>query len=413
MGEQVKGQIGLDEAYEGWATVPAIGDTKEMDVTTETLPETIAAEERALVTVQPEPRADHHVVTGMAALARMDDNEYEQAILVVTRGIERVKDFQKRAMIAGEDYGTVAGIARPFLHLPGAEKLCLLYGLAARQEAERVEGRRVRIVVGGVETVTEEWESPPLAYHVKTYIHLGSFDGPIVAMGYGEANSWETKYRYTNAEAACPNCGRPGLIKRKSPPQMAGKWNCPSWQNKGGCNATFEPNDPRIQIGGKVENVDPYSLAETLIQMAAKRSFVAATRRATGTSGLFTQDEDSPSVIAQSGGIEPSGAPEEPPQITAAPEGTQVSRGGKDDHPTSPQIALLGRISKEKDLGPDKIAEHAAKIGITIPTVEGDRGAKGRAMLEFIRTQMTADQLSALLRLLEFGEIVDAPKETA
>ena len=421
---EVKGQIGLDEVYEGWSEVPAMGEMTDDQLASDArvdaasyldpaIPEAIAAEERALVTVQ--SGADHHIVTGMAALARMTEDEFQSAMTAIEQGQRRMKEFQTRAMTAGEDYGTVAGIKRPFLHLPGAEKLCLLYGFAVRQEAERIDGRRVFQKVGEIEVSTDQWETPPLSYHVKSYFHLGSFDGPIVAMGYGEANSWETKYRYSMAESACPNCGRPGLVKRKSPPAMAGKWNCPSWQDKGGCNATFEPNDPRIQSGAKIENPDPYSLAETLIQMAAKRSLVAGTRRATGTSGLFTQDEDSPSVIAQSGGDDDhSGTPE--PQIAPAPAGTQVSRGGKDDHPTGAQIALLGKISKEKDLGPDKIAEYAAKIDLTFPTVEGDRGAKGRAMLEFIKTNVTADQFGALLHLLDTGDldaVAATTKETA
>lgn len=412
--EQVPGQVAIGDQYAEWREVPAMGSnpvliqqpvdahTPPDDPAWQGLPPEIEAEERALVTVK--PQADHHIVTGMAALARMSPEDYENAISVVTKGIERVKDFQQRAMVKGEDYGTVANVARPFLHLPGAEKLCLLYGLAARQEVDRIIGTQTTTEDPKTGEWVKEWISPPLAYHVRTYIHLGSFDGPIIAMGYGEANSWETKYRYTWAKSKCPSCGK-DLIKGKPESRLKGKYWCP--QDKGGCNRTFEPNDERITSGGQVENTDPYSLAETLIQMAAKRSFVAGTRRATGTSGLFTQDEDSPSVRQQAGEGETT---EGTAEITAAPEGTTVSRGGKDDKATTPQVAMLAKISREKDLGPDKIAEYANRIGIAVTLPDGDRGAKGRALLAIVQN-LTGDQMGTLLQTLETGEVPATPGE--
>ena len=418
--EQVEGQMTLTDNYEGWAEVPAMGDTKEVDLVAKAkevfedvavadviaareipgvksnsyeMPAEVLEEERGLITVAPQPRADHHIVTGMAALARMSPEEYETAITVVKQGLDRVKDFMQRAMTKGEDYGTVKGIDRPFLHLPGAEKLCLLYGLAARQEAERVEGH--------LDLDTGIWTSPPIAYHVKTYIHLGSFDGPIVAMGYGEANSWEVKYRYSWAKATCPACSREGLIKGKEDGKLKGKWWCPGWQ--GGCNQTFEAGDPKVLPPGKVENKDPHSLAETLIQMAAKRSFVAATRRATGTSGLFTQDEDSPSVQAQAGSEDDR--TEDTIKVETV-QGVEVARGGKAESPTTTQIALMGQISKEKDLGPDALAAVIKRVTDMDPELpEGDRGAKGRALLAWINGHLSADQLGAVLTTLQTGEV--------
>lgn len=344
--------------------------------------------EQGLITVAPQPSVDHHVITGMAALARMDDAEYEAAIGIVTRGMERVKDFQTRAMVKGEDYGVVKGIDRPFLHLPGAEKLCLLYGLAVRQEADRITGDK---------DAAGKWVSPPLAYHVRSYVHLGSFDGPIVGMGYGEANSWEVKYRYTWQKAKCPACSH-DLVRGKPDGKLKGKYWCPS--REGGCNRTFEPNDPSISMPGKVETDDPYSLAETLVQMAAKRSFVAATRRATGTSGLFTQDEDSPSVQAQA---EPE-SDETPAAVTAVDAGV-VARGGKPEAPTAAQIAHLSKVSKEKNIGPDGIAAAIARLELgTVDLPDGTRGAKGKALLAWIEDNLTADQFGTLLHHLEMGE---------
>ena len=279
--------------------------------------------------------------------------------------------------------------------------MTLLYGLAVRQEAERIVGDGVL--------------SPPLAYHVKSYVHVGSFDGPVVAMGYGEASSWEVKYRYTFAKAKCPKCGREGLVRGKADGKLKGKWWCPS--REGGCNSTFEPNATNedgsllVTPPGKVENTDPYSLAETLLQMSAKRSFVAATRRATGTSGLFTQDEDSPSVIAQSDQTPTES--DDNVTITPVPEGMTASRGGKSDQPTAEQLARLGKISKDKDLGPAGIATVIVRLAFGTPALpEGDRPTQGRALLAWINANMTADQMGQLLVTLDTGEVDAATAPT-
>jgi hypothetical protein len=390
MSEQVEGQMQLSDEYASWREVPAMGATAIVSATAEhepyEMPEEIVAEERALVTVD---QPQHHLITGMATLARMSEDEFQAAMEVIERGQKRMREFQQRAMVKGEDYGVVKGIDRPFLHLPGAEKMTLLYGLAVRQEAERLVGDGI--------------SSPPLAYHVKSYVHVGSFDGPVVAMGYGEASSWEVKYRYTWAKAVCPGCQREGMVRGKPDGKLKGKWWCPS--REGGCNRTFEPNDPAITPPGKVENTDPYSLAETLLQMAAKRSFVAATRRATGTSGLFTQDEDSPSVQQQADQAPPDDGSD--PVISAVPAGTTVTRGGRSDQPTAEQLARLSKISKEKDLGPAGIAVVIVRLAFGDPVLpaDGDRPAQGRALLAWINANMSADQMGALLVSLDTGEV--------
>lgn len=372
------------------------------------MPEEIEAEERGLVTVVPAAAPAHHVVTGMAALARMTDAEFEQTMLVIEQGQKRIREFQSRVMTKGEDYGTVPNVSKPFLHLPGAEKLALLYGMAARQEAERLIGEKRKVVVDNV--TVEEWVSPPLAYHVKTYIHLGDFDGPIVAMGYGEASSWEEKYRYRFAKAKCPKCGREGLIKGKADGKLKGKWWCPL--REGGCNSTFESADPAIEAPGKVENPDPFSLAETIVQMAAKRSFVAAIRRATGTSGIFTQDEDSPSVIEQAGGtaaIEAAEEAEARPQITPVAVDPEVERGGKSTVATPEQIRALSKVSRERDLGPEKIASVIERLGFgAITFTADDRVKQGKELLAWLPANLTADQMGSLLQSLATGEVPEA-----
>lgn len=403
---EVEGQIGLDEQFSDWrlqaAQAAISGETEDtvtrkkaddMDVTAEArevfkddmadIPVVIEAEERAIVVAAPQIMPQQHLMVGLGALAAMDEAEFNQKLDMLTRGQERLEAIVHRLLEKGVDYGNVPGIARPFLQLPGAEKLQNFYGYAIEQQAERVTGDGVT--------------SAPLAYHVKSYVHLGDFTGPIVAMGYGEANSWEPKYRYVNRQPECPECGT-RLVKRKSPPNLAGKWNCPTWNNMGGCNAVFEPGDTRIEQG-KIENPDPYGLAETLIQIAAKRSFVAAIRRATGTSGYFTQDEDSPSVVAQSEGVPPPAEPDAPVRVEAVTGAATVERGGKPAAPTTEQLRHLSVLSKERDLGPQGIEAAIFKVFERDPKVpDGDRTAQSQALIAWINANLTADELGLVIQ---------------
>lgn len=364
--------------------VTIIGEATAGEMTGD-LPAIVVAEEKALI-------AQHHVVTGMGTLAALSDEEFRSKLAVMKAGQDRMRIIQQELLIEGEDYGRVRGIERPFLHQPGAEKLANFYGLAVRQEAERIVGRRAIQKVGEIETERGEWQSPPLAYHVRSYVHVGDFDGPIVAMGYGEASSWEEKHRYRWAKAKCPQCGREGLIKGKPDGNLKGKWWCPGKQ--GGCNKTFEPADPSIETPGKVENDDPHSLAETLIQMAGKRSFVAAIRRATGTSGLFTQDEDSPSV---QGDADPNTGETE---ATVTGGTASVAPGGKTEDPTEVQLRRLVTLSKEKDLGPAGMASLLNRLwGLDVEETSISVSTAVR--------NLTAQQLGDTLMAMETGVLPD------
>ncbi len=330
--------------------------------------------EQALVVAPP----THHLVVGMATLASMPEDEFRAKLEVMRTGQDRIRILMEQLLVKGEDYGTVKGIDRPFLHQPGAEKLSNFYGFAVRQEAEKLIGDGVL--------------APPLAYHVKSYVHLGDFSGPIIAMGYGEASSWEEKYRYRWSKPACPQCGREGLIKGRKDGKLAGKWWCPG--KEGGCNKTFEAADPNIEQTHKIDNPDPHSMAETLIQMAGKRSFVASIRRATGTSGLFTQDEDSPSVQQQVAGI-----PQEDtePVITAGPTG-EVGVGAKTEAPSMEQLQRLPALAKEKGIKKEALAElfdrlFKMKVEPASPAIT----AAARSL--------TAVQLGQLLLTMDTGEL--------
>lgn len=247
---------------------------------------------------------------GTLALALMSDDEFSTRLAALRKGRDRIVEIQRSLMDKDVDYGTIRGTPKPTLYKPGAEKLCDFYHFAADFRPERLTGDNVT--------------SPALAYQTRCELHLGSLDGPVVAVGYGSANSWERKHRYRTGERACPACGSIGTLLRSKRGEP--EWFC--WAKKGGCGETFDINDPAVvsQAVGDVENPDPWDLDTTLLKMAEKRAHVDATLRATASSGLFTQDvEDLP-------------APPEPPPAKPAPRNLTevVERRREEERP--PQL---------------------------------------------------------------------------
>lgn len=234
--------------------------------------------ERAIVPVSALPQTQ--VIMGAAALALMSPEEFDRNLLALEVARERADRIKKALMKEGTDYGTVPGVTKAFLWKSGAETLDGAFGLVPTFDVVRITG----------DGITE----PPYSFHAHSLIHLGSKDGPIVGEGFGTCNPWESRYRYRNGERLCPNCGKPAVIKGKA--EYGGGWLC--WAKKDGCGSKWPDGDQAIegQNVGQVENPDPYDLENTCAKMAEKRAHIDGSIRATRTSGLFTQDDDSPAV---------------------------------------------------------------------------------------------------------------------
>jgi hypothetical protein len=222
------------------------------------------------------------VQIGLGSVMALSDEQFEANLALLQKGVQRAKRLQQALLEPGTDYGTVPGISRPFLHKPGAEKFEKAYGFAIEYAVERKVG--------------DGQKTPELEYIVHAKVHLGDTDGPVIAEGLGSCNTHETKYRYRQAQAKCPDCGKDTIIKGREDGKLHGKWWCNT--HKGGCGHAFDKEDVRLteQVVGQVENENPHDLANTILKMARKRAGVDAILTATGTSGLFTQDPDSPSV---------------------------------------------------------------------------------------------------------------------
>lgn len=237
------------------------------------------ADTNALVRVQ-----DTGIVpAGTLAMALLSDAEFAARLAALKRGVERAAQVKRELMVPGAHYGVIPGTDKPTLLKPGAEVLCNLYGLRA-DFAPAVD-------YGDGAT------SPPISVRVRCELHVGDLLGPVVAVGYGSASSWERKHRYRNGERTCPACGKAGAII-KGREEFGGGWLC--FAKRGGCGGKWPAGAREIEAQqiGMVENPDQHDLGNTLLKMAEKRAFLDATLRATASSDLFTQDledgEDSP-----------------------------------------------------------------------------------------------------------------------
>lgn len=175
----------------------------------------------------------------------------------------------------GGDYGVIPGAGKKKILLKsGADKLGEIYGLYD----EYLDM-----------TVIENWETGLFFYRLKCILK-SRVDDSIVGSGVGSCSSFESKYRWRDAQRKCPKCEQPAIIKGKE--EYGGGWLC--FAKKGGCGAKFKAGDESIekQVIGRVENPDIIDAANTVLKMAKKRAKVDAIIGVTRSSGIFTQDEE-------------------------------------------------------------------------------------------------------------------------
>jgi hypothetical protein len=189
---------------------------------------------------------------------------------------QAIVDFTREVMREGIDYGKIPGTDKPTLLKPGGEKLTTFFGL-----------RTLPVLVDSEQDWTGERHGgePFFRYHYRMQLWRGEL---LIAEADGTCNSWETKYRYRNAERKCPTCGAEAIIKGKA--EYGGGWLC--WKRRGGCGVKFSDSDTKItdQVMGKVPHPNPAELDNTICKMAQKRALVAATLVAVNASEFFTQD---------------------------------------------------------------------------------------------------------------------------
>ncbi len=178
-----------------------------------------------------------------------------------------VQQVMQEVMVKDTHYGKIPGCGdKPALLKPGAEKLCVLFRLAAVPNVEIVDlgdGHR--------------------EYRVRTEIRQIGTDH-LWGVGVGSCSTKESKYRWRaddkfevvdgpiprDAKDRKAEYRKQGFGMRK----VDGDWK---WVKFSG-------------DGGRVENPDIADTFNTVLKMAKKRSLVDAVLTATAASDLFTQD---------------------------------------------------------------------------------------------------------------------------
>lgn len=195
---------------------------------------------------------------------------------------ESIVKFVQNIMVKDQDYGVIPGTnSKPVLLKPGAEKLCSFFGLEPEFTVLNEEA----------DWTGEKHGGEPF-YYIRYHCRL-TRNGVTRGVGEGSCNSWESRYRYRQANRKCPACGAEAIIKGKD--EYGGGWLC--FTKKGGCGSKFGDKDKSIidQVVGRVPNPDVADQVNIIQKIAQKRALVPATLLATSGSEFFTQDlEDAP-----------------------------------------------------------------------------------------------------------------------
>ncbi|KKL22983.1 hypothetical protein LCGC14_2429980 [marine sediment metagenome] len=185
-----------------------------------------------------------------------------------------IHDLMKSVMVESKDgseghYGIIPGTKKPTLYKAGAEKIGLLLRLAPSFSREKL------------------WDGPHLTIFSECTL-TSITTGVVIATAGAVCTSKETKYAFRQATRLCPDCDKDTIIKGRE--EYGGGWVC--FKKQDGCGAKFPDDDKRMteQSGERKENPNLPDTYNTVLKMADKRAYVAATLFGTAASDIFTQD---------------------------------------------------------------------------------------------------------------------------
>lgn len=231
---------------------------------------------------------------------------------------EQMNKFIIGVMKEGEDYGYMPGDSRKekkkVLLKPGAEKLCSIFGLTPRYEAEQI-----------IEDWTGKEHGGEALFYYRYKCQL-SRGGTFMGEAVGSANSWEAKHRYRwlGVEQIPASIDLKTLVTRGGKQTLftfsfafdkretSGQYGKPEkfWQmfEEAMANGTVRNVEKETSKGKRAgfeidvdqttyraPNPDAADCVNTCQKMAQKRALVAAILIVTNCSDAFTQDlEDMP-----------------------------------------------------------------------------------------------------------------------
>lgn len=193
---------------------------------------------------------------GLATVESSNLDLVPQMVMSTQQALARLQQFQEfvnAVMVQGVDYGKIAGIDKPCLLKPGAEKLCEIYALTPEVE-----------VVNRI----EDWQNGFFHYECRCRL-VSRRTGHVQAVGVGSCNSREKRYsdRWIFASDIPAGVDRAALQSREFTSKKGDKFKKYLWKNE-----------------------DIYTQVNTILKMAKKRALVDAALTATRSSGLWTQD---------------------------------------------------------------------------------------------------------------------------
>lgn len=302
-------------------------------------------------------------------------------VVAMRVAVERVI---KEVLREGEHFGIIPGTEKTAertgkkpkkaLLQPGAEVLCQVF--------------RLRPVFEELALIERE-DFLSIKIRCKLY---NSVTGENVGEAIGSANSREEKYVSQTTSRVCPNCGKPAIIKGKE--EWGGGWLC--YANKGGCGAKFSDDDKRMvqDQGGITNSTKVWGLYHTLESIAQKRAYVKATRNATATSDIFT-DEDAPAAEDDDHGSAGQGG-------QAPKTGTGPKAGVSDVQKLNAALNTLGigsGVNQSLPKAEQNEQVKKVKLAWVNEMLKGSNEAPVTGMME-----LTPKQISELVAKAERGE---------
>ena len=180
-------------------------------------------------------------------------------------------------------YGTVPGIAKPFLWKAGAEDLMNFFRCyPVHQQIERQFEIHTKLVL----------------FHYQTNAVLRGTN-LVMQSGQGACTNYEAKYRWRDQQRECPKCGKAAI--RRGSEEYGGGWYCNA--RDGGCRANFKGEEAQQidnQKVGRVENEDMLDLVNTILKMAIKRSDKDCAERFPGVASFFASPAGAEREVAES-----------------------------------------------------------------------------------------------------------------
>ncbi len=195
------------------------------------------------------------------------NNDSRMSVADTVDQVQQIQHLMKEVMISNEHFGVIPGCGnKPSLLQPGAQKLALMFGFAAKYEIEK--------------TIEQNGHRE---YEVTCEL-VNRNTNTIVGQGVGVCTTMEGKFRYRSE-----NTGEP------VPPEY---WDTRDKSLLGGSGYSPRKVKGQWYIHHQVDHDNPADYYNTVKKMAKKRAFVDAVLTATAASDIFTQDiEDMPEVF--------------------------------------------------------------------------------------------------------------------